>query len=1106
MFLKRQESPTLLFHLPLMPKTKGRSLNKFLLFLRQRRWPLFFGILVVGFATAMSLWVGQSGRTIQTSISSGSLEGPSPCFTFFGITVGAGCGDPINDNLNAGPICLPSAECQFSVAPTATFAAGQTAPNFFVQFDSNVQATNDKCFGTPVYTWDFRDGNTSTRSSPSHTYVTPGTYRPLFSVNWGGACQSDLPTEPRRIDVLAANTNQNNSNSPLVDGSIQQLFSSSNSLEVGWFFNRQDQISSYTVKWGRPLSSSGTAETRCTYGDEGWPNKTIELDARLRSFVFNKDGTALLNPDTEYCVLVTAKRFDGNNTKSDRQIFRTTRHLGFSPDLQLQQGGAVKFNWGDPGVSTVPSTFNHYKVCYGDTLSQAETCEQSTGPAYVCPDSNKSMKDKSLRTCVVTGLPAGKQITAILKIIDNTGADHPDSILGVSDPVTPVVPAQSPLCNFTIQSFGADKTSATTNEDITFSLDLDKTGNATCAGDPQFTANFGDTQGQFSAQTPGDETVTCKKNDNCYTFKHRYSSQGNYSTIFQAKWGDNPQFRATNPVSVTVTAGGGAQASITNLFLEGLNQDKISQGANLTIKWTQANIPANSRIQISLFKTGQQPQKLGVFETNTQNGERSVVRTIPNVSVGPGYLIRVALCENDNQDPCNITGVSVTSASFEITTGSSTPSITNLVLTGLNQDKIAQGASLNIKWTQANIPANSRIVILLFKNGQAAQRLGAYDTNVQNSERTVDRVIPNVTPGPGYLIRVALCQVDSQVDPCAITGVSVTSASFEITSGSGGATPSVTSAKIVELEGAASRILKNGNSYTLSWTQQNTPQGKKLQIQLFSGNTRSTPLRTVSDTSNGAKKEVITMPELTGQNYKIVIGLCQNDPAQGFCDFQSGVISETTPFTIASSGAFPVAITVLRPDGGESFKSGDTTTIAWNPAHLTKPKIRVVLLKNDVAVSTPLAIFDRLVSNVDVREKSVTFPAAETSGNVYKVQVENCEADGTGVKNCTPTDRSDTTFSITTDGGSSCPTLGDVDCQNGFKINDLTTVMQFLADKTVPANATNIKNGDVKNDANPPQLNCNTANRDQTKIDITDIQFMAFFLLNNSWPNGQTCS
>ena len=75
-----------------------------------------------------------------------------------------------------GPVCSDYIEHPVTVYsnPTAAFNADNDCDGEAILFTNNSQAGNNP--GTPVYSWDFGDGTTSSLENPEHTYSGSGTY------------------------------------------------------------------------------------------------------------------------------------------------------------------------------------------------------------------------------------------------------------------------------------------------------------------------------------------------------------------------------------------------------------------------------------------------------------------------------------------------------------------------------------------------------------------------------------------------------------------------------------------------------------------------------------------------------------------------------------------------------------------------------------------------------------------------------------------------------------------------------------------------------------------------------------------------------------------
>jgi len=134
-------------------------------------------------------------------LKDGSPVGTGPTFTVTSALASAG--SYVVRATNAG--CSsnndsPPVEIDVASLPVAAFTAAATAcANQKVLFTN--QSTSDAS-ATPVYSWNFDDGQTSTAKDPEHIFTAAGTYDVVLTVSYsGGACPD---TETKAITVTAA--------------------------------------------------------------------------------------------------------------------------------------------------------------------------------------------------------------------------------------------------------------------------------------------------------------------------------------------------------------------------------------------------------------------------------------------------------------------------------------------------------------------------------------------------------------------------------------------------------------------------------------------------------------------------------------------------------------------------------------------------------------------------------------------------------------------------------------------------------------------------------------------------------------------------------------
>lgn len=160
-------------------------------------------------------------------------------------------------------------------APKVDFTFDNKCVGDAVPFTDNSTVAN----GSPVYAWDFGDGNTSTAASPSHTYGAPNIYTASLTVTDAKNCSS---TETRTITY---------SDNPTADFTIPSLVCNQNdvmftntSTEVGntgyvWDFG--NTMTSQTKDGSTEYTNSGTftvmLTARTDFGCEDTKSQTVTI-------------------------------------------------------------------------------------------------------------------------------------------------------------------------------------------------------------------------------------------------------------------------------------------------------------------------------------------------------------------------------------------------------------------------------------------------------------------------------------------------------------------------------------------------------------------------------------------------------------------------------------------------------------------------------------------------------------------------------------------------------------------------------------------------------------------------------------------------------------
>jgi gliding motility-associated-like protein len=204
----------------------------------------------------------------------------------------------------SGCTTIESAPVNIKVAtlPVAAFTVVASAcANQKVLF--TIQSTFDVT-ATPVYSWNFDDGQSSTLKDPEHIFTTAGTYDVVLTVSYaGGACPD---TETKQVTVTAAPavaiTNPDNEYSVCEGGSLV--------LEVLGSFN------SYTWSTG----------------------------ATTPSITVSEGGTYLVDVTTNTCTLSASRVVTGLEAP-EVIVSATPEQINEGQTSQLQASGLTSFTW-----------------------------------------------------------------------------------------------------------------------------------------------------------------------------------------------------------------------------------------------------------------------------------------------------------------------------------------------------------------------------------------------------------------------------------------------------------------------------------------------------------------------------------------------------------------------------------------------------------------------------------------------------------------------------------------------------------------------------------------------------------------------------------------
>ncbi|TNE82186.1 MAG: PKD domain-containing protein [Bacteroidetes bacterium] len=191
--------------------------------------------------------------------------------------------------------------------------------------------------GTPVYEWNFGDGSTSSASSPSHQYATPGNYTVTLKVTTNG-CVDQMSKEVTYAPIPVADFNFNQ-----VDCNNDEVtFSNASTLAFGnmgysWDFGDGTNANSNNPK--HTYSSFGninvTLVATSNFGCTHQVVKAVSLkEAPMADFTVanlcNKDNVSFTNTGSEPSGFTTAYEwsFNDGSTSNAKDYSRSFNAIG----------------------------------------------------------------------------------------------------------------------------------------------------------------------------------------------------------------------------------------------------------------------------------------------------------------------------------------------------------------------------------------------------------------------------------------------------------------------------------------------------------------------------------------------------------------------------------------------------------------------------------------------------------------------------------------------------------------------------------------------------------------------------------------------------------
>lgn len=290
----------------------------------------------------------QSGITFNFANSS---AGATTYFWDFGDGGTSTLANPTHTYSSPGPytVCLISS----NICGSDTVCQGVVACFLpFANFNSTTSGTtvtfNNLSSTTGTTTWDFGDGNTSSATSPTHTYAGPGTYTVCLILQ--NNCAADTTCQTVTVSCVAPVSNF----SFVASGLTVTFTNNSTSSTFG-------SISLSTWNFGDGTNSSTTNPTH-TYPASGTYNVCLVVHDSCTTDTFCTTITLCAPP-------VAGFTFTSVNSQ-----------VAFSNNSSISGTATYAWDFGDGNTSTIPNPVNVYAASgnYTVCLTVTDACGMDT--------------------------------------------------------------------------------------------------------------------------------------------------------------------------------------------------------------------------------------------------------------------------------------------------------------------------------------------------------------------------------------------------------------------------------------------------------------------------------------------------------------------------------------------------------------------------------------------------------------------------------------------------------------------------------------------------------------------------------------------------------
>jgi len=451
--------------------------------------------------------------------------------------------------------------------------------------------------------------------------------------------------------------------------------------------------------------------------------------------------------------------------------------------------------------------------------------------------------------------------------------------------------------------------------------------------------------------------IMARKGTSSATIVASTPNDGNYAWLVPATYplGNNfvvevssvsePTILDVSDAFFTVQASAPVSGTITVVSPNG--GETLQRGATYPITWTSTgDIGASVKILVRRATSS------AVVVSSTPN-DGHFAWTVPNYPVGSGYTIEISSV---------LAPTILDSSNGDFSLSDSAPPAASITVTAPNGgESFAPGATLPITWTSTGT-TGGEVEILARSAGQtftvaaSTANDGAFDWAIPGGQ----------APGTDYTIEVRSLSLPSIGD--------VSDAAFTI-----GSTSPVTSLTLISPNGG--ETLVRGSLVEIQWS---STGDIGANVRIIARRGTSSGIISTSTPDDGSYAWTVPTNYPTGTGFTLEIS-----------SVATPALLDTTdaPFSISATAPTGGSITVLSPNGGESFLAGTTAPITWNTSGDAGTQVQIIAhgagqsltlaaaTDNDGAFDWAIPAGQAPGTDYTIEVRSLAFPAVGDSSN-----------------------------------------------------------------------------------------------------------------------------